>query len=283
MKITHVSGTLVLLLTLTPSFAPAQQRLGDPTGGGSPDPSSPLFAQIQKEVPDQQQCSCGSRTEPAASFGSEFSIDGADGEISLFTPSRPRDALISMRNTGAGTIDVGLYDENSRRPRTISLAPGTARTVEMVSLVDITGKCLDSTGARCGLTLDVMHGEKHNGLSPFTDLWYPGPHVVGSAQVDPDSWTDCLWEYKEIWSSDTPRDLWLDVKNTGNTDVKVEVEYSNNTFGYYNTNGSTPANDPHRLIQTDEYQVVAIRVTCDKIPTYECGPCNYEYKITFEP
>ena len=153
----------------------------------------------------------------------------------------------------------------------------------MARLTELTATCLDPTGGTCPFDVVITHGPGSKGLSPFTDLWYPGPHIVGSAEVDPDQWTDCLWEYTEIWSGNEGRDLWLDLKNTGNTDVKVEVEYANNTYSYYNTNGSVPLDWGHRLVQVDEYDVVAIRVTCDKIPTYECGPCNYEYKITFEP
>ena len=283
-KHTFAFSALATLLALAAPVVSAQQRPGDPVAGGMSDPGDGAFyGEIQKNVPGQQECSCGAKMESAATFRSEFALDASEGESSLFSPSRPRDALVTMQNTGAGAIDVGLYDANSRNPRTVSLAPGASRTMEIVDLTEVTGTCLDPTGAPCSLVLDVMHGRTHNGLSPFTDLWYPGPHIVGTAQVDPDDWNNCLWHYKEIWSSDTARDLWLDLTNTGDTDVKVEVEYSNNTFSYYNTNGSTPLNDPHRLVQTDEYQVIAIRVTCDKIPTYACGPCNYEYKITFEP
>ncbi|GAB4224444.1 MAG: hypothetical protein Kow0062_26210 [Acidobacteriota bacterium] len=279
-----LTGVLIAAAALAAPSTSAQQRLGDPVAGSPTDPGNGAFyGQIQKNVPGQQGCSCGAKMEPAATFNAEFALDASEGRITLFDTSRPRDALVTMRNTGSGAIDIGLFDENSRNPQTIPLASGAARTVEVVDLVEVTGSCLDPTGAPCALALDVMHGREHNGISPFTDLWFPGPHVVGTVQLDPDSWTDCLWEYHDLWSSNTARDLFLDVVNTGNTDVRIEVEYSNNTFGYYNTNGSTPMNSPHRLIQVDDYQVVAIRATCDRIPTYECGPCNFEYKITFEP
>lgn len=273
------SRSLALTLTLCAlTFFPAlAQTIGppDPSGGGA------MSAQLQNQATagsgSCQKLVATSRLRRSASFSQ------ADGDLDVFNPSGPRDMQATIANLSAASVRVEIQRDGSRGPDFETIAPGTTLTREYLKVLDVILRCEDPTGATCRVELDLLHAPPSgNGHAADLPLWYPGPVAQGNADLPPDQNIDCLWEEDLIWSSAQGRKMELLVEITGDQDLSIEVEDSNNTFDVYNRSAppSPPVNQTLHAFFDD---AIAVRVKCNKNPINGCSNCKYHYSVTILP
>ena len=269
---------LTLALFVTTAIPVLAQTVGppDPSGGGA------MSAQFDTQQPHGggscQKLVATSRLTRSVTFSQ------ADGDLDVFNPSGPRDMQATLANLSAASVRVEIQRDGSRGPDFETIAPGTTLTREYVKVLDVILRCEDPTGAACRVDLDLLHAPPSgtNDPAPDLSLWYPGPAAQGNADLPPDQDIDCLWEEDMIWSSAQGRKMELLVEITGEQDLSIEVEDSNNTFDVYNQSAppSPPVNQTLHAFFDD---AIAVRVKCNKNPVNGCSNCKYHYSVTILP
>jgi len=207
------------------------------------------------------------------------SRDPESMKISLDMEGRAIDAFIKLENLSDQPVRVRFAIEND------SILPIKKKSFQVFQLGQLREiEIIDPSGNGIEVQLDIKYAETQDAGHNFDiDKWKSNEPVClsGKGTYQASNERECLFEKETVWTSAVPRTVSLNFALTGETDVTVDIEYSNNTISSYNASAA-PAQPQFQSVVGEWEDVIAVYITGKKNAVNGCAPLQIEGSLCYE-
>lgn len=199
-------------------------------------------------------------------------------EIPLSIEREAVDVIVVFTNLGDEPVSVSITDNTT----VLSIKANATQMMELGEIMGMT--ILPPTGGSAAVQVDLHYAptQKKGNNFNIKDKGTGNPICLsGKGTYQPVDFRDCIFEKVKVWSSETPRDISVDFKVTGKTDVVVQVVYENNTDGIYK-GLAAPANENLQSVILNEENVIAVYIKGEKNSANGCAPLEIQGTLCYE-
>lgn len=217
-----------------------------------------------------------------------FSIEA--GNTLMMQADEPQNAVVQIESKAEIDLEI-LFEviaDNDGTTRQVSrtVEPGMAILEEFAQLLSVEVVIVPGTALPPATNLNFVAvfvpSDGDNGFSGPNDWLHAGEVCLeGEIENEPDQDIDCLWEKETLWSAVSPRKIDLLIQNTGDHDMKVELEGPVGIYQVYNVSAA-PALPQFQKLEGSWEGIVAIHYLGQKSPVNPCSSNDFTYDLCYK-